>query len=136
MEIILTASDTIQTLNEKFMVCFPYLKIQLFLKGHKKFTGSHSKFMFNDPQVKISEVVDCTFPIEIKFYKDMKTFEFEKLLEDKFGIHAQIMRKSSASYLVTSQTDDWSLDEQNTMGFEASKFKPEEDEKIDYREMD
>ena len=137
MNIKIDKKTTIQDFNDRFTTLFPYLKVQFFQKGHKKFSPSHSKFMFADQQVKISDVIDFDKSFEINVKPDLKTFEFEDMMEKKYNLHVQVMRKSGSTFLMTSQTDEWTLEEQNNIGFESVHYKHEDEEdKIDYREMD
>ncbi len=138
MTIKIDRDTTICDFNDRFKTLFPYLKVEFFRKGHNKFAPSHSKFMYSDQLEKISNICELSEPVEIELRPDLKTFEFEEIMERKYGMHIQVMRRSGDTYLITSQTDDWTLEEQNNAGFESVRYRhrEDEDEKMDYREMD
>jgi len=41
-------------------------------------------------------------------------------MEDQFGLHVQIFRKSGDLWLQTSKTDEWTIEHQNARGLETT----------------
>jgi hypothetical protein len=41
---------------------------------------------------------------------------FEQLIDESFGLHVQVFRKSGELYIETTKTDDWTLGQQNAEG--------------------
>jgi hypothetical protein len=64
----------------------------------------------------------------------MKVSELEELFEEVFGLSVQVFRKSGESWLQTTTTDSWTLNQQNLKGKEMSS-PVESDEQQDYHEQ-
>ncbi|MCB0530586.1 MAG: hypothetical protein H6574_05875 [Lewinellaceae bacterium] len=136
MKIRIGPNTTLSEIQGAFQEAFPYLKIEFFTKSHRAFKGSHAKFLIQDMNQKLHDVLLAPKSGELEITPEMLTYQAENLFEEKFGLHVQVLRKSGETWLVTSVTDKLSLAKQNAKG-QASEhvhFMPEEP--IDYREQE
>lgn len=98
---------------------FPFLRIEFFRKKHKSFEGSPK-----------SDIIPGHTPLEkiisrygtLYINENMTVCQLEKSMEDVFGLHVQVFRKSGKNYLETSVTDSWTLKKQNDVGKEISEL--------------
>ncbi|HMG14789.1 MAG TPA: hypothetical protein VK590_05055 [Saprospiraceae bacterium] len=135
MEFHLDPNIQISKLKEQFNYAFPYLKIEFFSQAHEEFHVSNRKHLINNQDTPLSELSDKV-PHELLILDPhMKVKEFEALMEDSFGLHIQIFRKSGHNWLATSVTDSLTLKEQNEKGMESIN-RPVAKEPMDYREQD
>lgn len=72
-----------------------------------------------DGSIKVSELSLNYTPGMLRIDAGMKTGEFEKMLLERFGVYAQVMRRSGSSWLETSHSDELTLWEQNTKAEES-----------------
>lgn len=105
----------ISSIQEDFNSAFPYLKIEFFKKPHEAGEASPlSEMLPSDSTLgkwrTIHNEGDLTITAETK------VDEVETMFQEKFGISAQVFRKSGAVWLETSATDSWTLKEQNEQG--------------------
>ena len=110
---------TIQELRTAFSNQFPSLKIEFYSKSHGENSGSNIKNeLLHDmtldsvnPNIKDGEFI---------FDGAMTVQEFEKGLNEQFGLNVQVFRKSNGIWLQTTSTDGWSLDIQNGKGYRST----------------
>lgn len=115
MKIHIDDQRNISEIQENFNATFPFLKIEFFKKPHE--TGEASP---------MSEMLPTDSTLgkwrtihnegDLVFTAETTVDEVEKGFQDKFGISAQVFRKSGAVWLETSATDSWTLKEQNEQG--------------------
>ena len=115
MKLHIDDTREIQAIQQEFNSVFPFLKIEFFKYAHE--TGEASP---------LGEMLPVTSTIEkwrtihnegdITLTKDTTVQEVEKVFQEKFGISAQVFRKSGIVWLETSVTDGWTLSEQNEQG--------------------
>ena len=59
-----------------------------------------------------------------------------KTMQEEFGLHVQVFRKSGNTWLETSTSDDLTLEDQNFKGKESQRHHFEQVDPLDYREQD
>ncbi|MBK7233326.1 MAG: hypothetical protein IPH93_13950 [Saprospiraceae bacterium] len=118
MKISIKDSLTIEEIKDQFSKKFPYLKIEFFTKPHKKFTGSKKENMI-PTDVTIGESRSVHSIGELIIDEHTKVAHLEKEMLEKFGLFAQVFRRSGKVWIETTVTDDWTLEKQNT---EAESF--------------
>jgi len=117
MNIIITSEKLIHEIQDEFNKLFPFLKIEFFIKS-----VINSKETIN----KISSLltignVDKTRgskEMEVSPYMTVK--EFENNFENKFGMYAQLYRKSGNLWQEITITDNWTMQQQDEAGNEIS----------------
>ena len=121
MEIIINDHRKIKAIQEEFSTMFPYLKIEFFAKPHTKGGGSSKKLMkSNSKTLGQCRVIHTKGHISI--VPTMSVGDLEEMFRDRYGLSAQVFRKSGRSWLETTATDNWSLEKQNAEGESISKF--------------
>ncbi len=136
MKIQISPERTIGDVQDAFHEAFPYLKLVFFSKPHREFKSSPAKYLIENKEHKLGDVM--TEPKEgfLSLDPDMPTFRAERLFEETFGLFVQVTRKSGDTWLVTSMTDELTLEQQNAKGRagENVNFLPVDD--YDYREQE
>ena len=107
--------STVQNIFDQFSSVFPYLKLEIYCKGHVETEGSRTEDLINQNTVLIDINPDLS---EKTFYIDpiMSVSDFEMMMKDKFCLHVQVFRKSNTIWLQTTTTDNWTLKKQNEKG--------------------
>lgn len=136
MKIQISPEQSIGAVQDAFHTEFPFLKIVFFSKPHREFKGSPAKFLIEDRAQKLGSLMAEPKEGFLSLEPDMPTYRAERLFEETFGLYVQVMRKSGDTWLVTSVTDDLTLEQQNAKGRagENVNFLPEDE--YDYREQE
>ncbi len=134
MELNIHKNITIGELQDEFSKRFKFLKLGFFIDKN------HDNRLTADEQVKNRHMTLGSireFPIDgdITIKASMTAGEVEKKFKEHFGVDVQIFRKSGMNWLVTSQTDEWTLEQQNQKAMEMSK-PVDAPEPTDYQEHD
>src|SRR5215203_1939385 len=106
---------TVEEVKDSFTECFPFLKIELYSKAHKRHQPTHERYAYPNKE-KIGNIRKnhTNGALEIKsWYTVMKV---EKELEDLYGLHVQVFRGSPEGvWIQTSESDELTLQEQNDL---------------------
>ena len=102
-------------LQSEFNLKMPFLKIEFYKSSHKAGEGSEQE-MIVDPYTKIKDASSSDSLGELVINPEMTVENFEGLLEERFGLNAQVFRKSQGVWLQTTATDQWTLSKQNESG--------------------
>lgn len=111
MKLHIDDSKTIKEIQAEFIDVFKYLKVEFFKKSHEEGEGSSKKDLLEHSKT-LGEIRTIHNEGDIVITKDMKVGDVENAFEDAFGIHAQIFRKQGNVWLLTSNSDSWTLAEQ------------------------
>ncbi|MFM1875618.1 MAG: hypothetical protein RL266_1355 [Bacteroidota bacterium] len=115
MKIHVDDNRSISEIQEEFNAKFPYLKIEFFKKPHSAGEASALADMLPaDSALARFRTVHSAGDITITPETTVETVESE--FQNKFGLSAQVFRKSGAVWLETSATDGWTLKDQNEQG--------------------
>lgn len=112
-------TSTIADIQKQFNHCFPYLKLQ-FTSQHISPGSQHVKKTILPEDTPLSKLTDVPLPSEIHIEGEMTVTDVENYFEQSTGLHAQIFRSSGNLWLITTATDQWSLNKQNQEGEELS----------------
>ena len=114
---IITINDinTISSIQEKFSQLFPFLKLEFFKKSTQQNTVAVKQPITTGGKT-LAECRTVFKTGEINITPEMTVSELEKNFNEVYGLYTQVFRKSGNIWLVTSITDNWSLDEQNKQG--------------------
>ena len=114
--------DTLTSaINESFVDAFPYLKIVFYKKSHDHFHGSEKKDEITE-DLTASQLNPDFKEGTVEWKGEMSVDNLETYLEETFGLHVQVFRKSGDLWLQTSVTDHWTLNEQNNHAAQNEKF--------------
>lgn len=120
MEMSINDERKISDLQQEFSRCFPFLKIEFFTVAHTKNQLSSLKDMVpKDRSIGSFRTKHNTGTIVLDENKTV--FELEDEFDKRFGMNAQVFRKSGSLWIETSLTDKWTLALQNSEGYEISK---------------
>jgi len=104
---------------------FPFLSIAFFDRPHREGMSSHSANRLSPEQL-IGEVRQERTTGFFQLDDQQKTGDFERMLSDVYGLHAQIYRLSGERWIETWGTDNWTLGEQNHRGKLAATTKSDQ----------
>ncbi len=119
MKLLLTFSKTVADIQEAFIELFPHLKIEFFTRPHEQEAASWSKYMIFDSSQTLKEIGMLKEGV-ITLSDDTITGEFEQFLSVRYGLFVQVFRKSMGTWLQSTQTDKWTLGEQERRGKESA----------------
>jgi len=105
----------IKDLQAAFQQSFPFLKIEFYATPHEMGEGSLEQDVL-DPELTIGEIRKAKNVGFITIDENSTTGDFEKMVQEQFGLNIQVFRKSYHRWLQTWVTDTWSLKEQNRRG--------------------
>lgn len=118
MTIRINKTRTFKEIQQDFNSLFPFLKIEFFKRGHAVEEGSSASKMIKNGQ--LLEELTIREEGQLEIQPSMTVAAFEQTLLNRFGIAAQVFRKSGNLWLETTMTDQWSLGQQNEHGREIS----------------
>ena len=107
--------------KESFIDAFPYLKMVFYKKSHDHFHGSPKKDEIKK-DTKIGELNPDLTEGVVNWEGSMSVDSLETYMEETFGLHVQVFRKSGDLWLQTSVTDHWTLDEQNNNAADNEQY--------------
>lgn len=121
MKITINDDRKIFAIQEEFNTTFPYLKLEFFSKPHTQGGGTAKKFMKPNSKT-LGECRTIHNSGDITIIPSMTVAELEQHFADVYGLGAHVFRKSGKSWLETTVTDNWTLEEQNKQGEDLSKW--------------
>ncbi len=105
----------IMDLQMEFHQKFPFLKLEFYTGTHKVGETSPAKTHM-DGELLLKNARSIHTEDELYIQEDMSVSELEQLFLKKYGLNAQVFRRSGNLWLQTSATDHWTLAEQNRKG--------------------
>jgi glycerol-3-phosphate O-acyltransferase len=118
--ILLTPTTSVDEIKAAFSQLFPFLKWEFFTVPHVAKQGNTKKEMIvNNPTV--SELTSIHNEFAVAFTDQTTVQALEKQMEESFGLHVQVFRRSGNIWLETTVTDEWTLEFQNEQGRELSE---------------
>lgn len=121
MKITINDHRKIFAIQEDFNTIFPYLKLEFFSKQHAQGGGTAKKFVKHNSKT-LGECRTIHNSGDITINSSMSVNELEQHFADVYGLGVQVFRKSGKSWLETTVTDNWTLEEQNKQGEDLSKW--------------
>lgn len=115
MKLHIDDTRNISDIQNDFNAQFPFLKIEFFKKPHETGESSPlSEMLPSDSTLAKWRTVHNEGDLILT--AETTVDEVESGFQNKFGVSAQVFRKSGAVWLETSATDSWTLKEQNEQG--------------------
>lgn len=124
MKIEIKDNMSVTQLQEEFHEFFPYLKLEFFKKPHKIHEASRKSSMIK-PETLLKDCRKLHNEGNIYIHGGMTVNKLEQMLQECYGLSAQVFRKSGSVWIETTVTDDWTLNKQNQ---EAEAFFKATDE--------
>ncbi len=117
----------IKDLQLEFHRAFPHLKLEFYEGSHRPGEASPARQQLDNEQL-IDEVRSVHSKGDLRIREEMSVSELERLFLEKFGLNAQVFRRSGTLWLQTSATDHWTLAEQNRKGGHSEQLAREKRE--------
>ena len=117
----ITKNTTTAEVIESFVSAFPYLKLVFYKKSHDHFQSSQKNDEIKE-NVVLKNLNENLVKGKVEWKGDKSVDNLETYMEESFGLHVQVFRKSGDIWLQTSKTDHWTLDEQNRNAAENERF--------------
>jgi hypothetical protein len=137
MKLVLSPDISLEQLSQQLTEKFHQLKLVFFAKGHDRFKGTNAKFIISDRATLLKDCSTVHKGEELLLDPQMKTYELEEALEQRFGLHAQVFRLATRQWIETSTTDNRTLEDQNHQAeVEVFYGSTLQNEHIDYRDQD
>ncbi len=114
----ITDNKSVDQIQNEFSALYPGLKIEFYNKSHGAYKAS-PKTELIDSDSKIGDIRTIHLEATVTFNPTMAVAEVEGILQDKYGLNVQILRRSKEIWLQTSATDDWTLEKQNLKGLHS-----------------
>ena len=125
MIIEINDQHTIGELQEKFSKAFPYLRLDFFLSASGSLPTAAMRI--SDTSITLGSIRRNHSEGEIAISGKDTVRHIEEIFLKRFGLNAQIFRHSGTSWLLTTTTDDLTLNQQNEIAREmAVAVEPEE----------
>ncbi len=115
MIMIISDNVTLQDIAFEFHRIFPGLKLEFYAQAHEEGEGSPVKERL-DPGSSLKQAGKVTTEADLEFDPEMSVSELEQMLAERYGLNAQVFRKSGNLWMQTTSTDHWSLAQQNRKG--------------------
>jgi len=115
---VVNNESSVLQLQQSFQLIYPGLKIEFYKTPHYDHEGSNEKYIIQSS----AKLKDLNSEMEngiIEFHISKTVSDFEKEFKEKFGLHVQVFRQSNAIWLQTTNTDDWTLEKQNSKGLNS-----------------
>ncbi len=112
---LIVNSKKIMDLQMDFHKKFSYLRLEFYTGSHKVGETSPAKTKLSGERL-IDEVRTIHTEGDLYIREDMSVSELEQMFLGKYGLNAQVFRRSGNLWLQTSATDHWTLAEQNRKG--------------------
>lgn len=127
MKFIIRSSQNIQEVQQDFRQIFSHLRPEFYQHQHADLAGNPKKEQYLH-HVQMQELGVPAEGLSLELEENMRTSDFEQMMESSFGLHVQIFRLQKGTWLQTTSSDHLSLGEQNKRGVEADTFMPEDNE--------
>ncbi|MFM6984163.1 MAG: hypothetical protein ACKOXF_08515 [Chitinophagaceae bacterium] len=101
----------LKDLKKQFHSYYPHLKIEFFSEERNQ-SGRNSREQMLSNEALLSDIKGFIAQ-KIEFSGDTTVAAFEAMFADMAGLNVQVFRKSGNVYLETSNTDDWTLDQEH-----------------------
>lgn len=134
MELQINSKQTIAEVQQAFRKRFPFLKIAFFRAAHLAGEGTPAQQMY-DEQLRISDIASGVINDSLTITSETKVYEAESLFVERYGLSAQVFRRSGDNWIQTTTTDNRTLNEQNEKGRELSEPFSDKQEPGDYQEQ-
>jgi hypothetical protein len=112
-------TKTLRQVKQEFQDKFKWLKLEFYSKEHEPGQGS-AQVNKLDEELTIGEVRSVHSEGELNIHGNLKVSSLEEQFKTLYGLNVQVFRRSGEIWLQTTSTDDWSLQDQNERGEDAS----------------
>lgn len=118
MNIFIHHNLSVAEIQELFSSRYPYLKVEFFESGVLVAVGRRRTGV--SPSTVLGDISSTGFEGDFEFTDDTTVSDFERILEEKFGLASQVYRRAGNIWIETNITDMWTLAHQNEQGRQLS----------------
>lgn len=119
MNIKVIEDDILRNIQNDFSKQYPFLKLEFYKCSHPEYVGSpESERLSADLPLEEATAFHCSGMIDISSLRTVAEVEHDFL--KRLGLSVQIFRRSGQLWIETTETDHWSLEQQNAKGCEYS----------------
>jgi hypothetical protein len=122
---------TLRQVKQEFQEKFRWLKLEFYSQSHKPGEGSTADAHL-DESLTVGEVREIQTEGEMSVHGNLKVSSLEQAFREQYGLNVQVFRRSGEIWLQTTSTDDWTLNEQNQKGEDASGTSGRAASVVDY----
>jgi len=115
MEITVIEDDYIRNIQSDFRKRYPHLKLEFYKNPHQV-GASSPETEHLDATLPISEITMFHTGANVDVSPERTVAEVESDFFHKLGLCVQVMRQFGTSWVATTETDLWTLREQNDRG--------------------
>lgn len=119
MEIYISEEDIIMNIQQEFNAQYPHLKLQFYKNPHRESKASPKRELLS-PRLPIEKVAAFHRAGIVDINPDRTVAELEYDFFHKVGLSVQVFRKRGDTWLQTTETDFWTLGQQEQEGRESS----------------
>jgi len=112
---IISDRKTLKDISQAFHQMFPGLKLEFYATSHATGEGSPKQERLSGEK-HLSEVRTVHTEGDLSVDPEMSVNQFEQLFAERYGLNAQVFRRSGNLWMQTTSTDSWSLAQQNRKG--------------------
>jgi hypothetical protein len=102
-------------IQNAFNTQFPNLRIEFYKQPHKRGEASLEREKL-DNELTLQEIGKVPSSGKLEIDGNMKINALESILQNEFGLYAQVFRRSTNLWLQTTTTDEWTLDKAEQKG--------------------
>jgi bifunctional pyridoxal-dependent enzyme with beta-cystathionase and maltose regulon repressor activities len=113
MVININQNTSIQEIIDAFKSRFPGLKIEFFIDENHD-NKAAAKEMIKNRQNKLSNFVTTAIKVNFEIHGNETISEFENKFKNTFGLMVQVFHKRSNVWILTTNTDYYTLDNLNS----------------------
>ena len=125
MEMIIEKRKQLQEIQVEFNTLFPFLKLEFYANEYASEEGSAKRNTL-DTALSIESVQHKTAEGSLAIQGSMRVAELENAFEEMYGLSVQVFRKSGNTWLQTTTSDSWTLNEQNQKALEKHEVIKED----------
>lgn len=119
MHIEINDSTSLREIQTVFSAFYPYLKLAFYKKAHEKYAASKAIDCI-DPDMHMGDMMQTHVAGLLEILPLSKVADVENEFQRRFGLSAQVLRKTGDGWEQTTGMDDFNLKELNEMGRNSS----------------
>jgi len=119
MHIEINDNTTLREIQEVFSAFYPYLKIEIYSRRHKKYEESDEIYQ-RYANIVIGDIKATHVSGVLEIQPLYKVTDVEQEFQQRFGLSVQVLKKEKNKWEQTTGMDSFTLKELNEMGRNSS----------------
>jgi hypothetical protein len=115
-------SKTVEDLQDRFNICFPYLKLEFYKEAGSSLNNCDKAYIAH-PNTSLAGIrkKSTSGILDIKSWE--KTSKLKRELKDVYGLNVQVFRMHGNEWLPTSYSDELTLKQQSELARQCLAFR-------------